>query len=306
MSIARSRMPRMPWDEASAPGGQAATVVAHASARPRRRSRSSAELDLVACGVPGDVRQRLLRDAVDDELLLLGQRQARSSCRLDSQLRLLAERGRQRASALCSPRSSSASGRSRRAMRRTSSVPSRAVSRSSSSCSRRSSGSRRQPFDLQHHAGERLADLVVQLARDPLRSPSCTRSARRALSRRSDSSRSSISLNVRASAATSGSPSTAHALPGESGSCRRIVSASSSSGRKAGRNRRRLIASIMTSPTDQHDQLGEVRRHRHGDRREHQPEERQHSTAAFVANTRQNSGSEERRAHRSSLAARSR
>ena len=43
---------------------------------------------------------------------------------------------------------------------------------------------------------------------------------------RSDSSRSSISLNVCASAATTGPPSTRTRRPGESGSCRRIVSAS--------------------------------------------------------------------------------
>ena len=71
------------------------------------------------------------------------------------------------ARALCRPRSSSASGRSRRAILRTSSVPSRAVSRSSSSCSRSSSGiARRETLDLEHHSGERLADLIVQLARD--------------------------------------------------------------------------------------------------------------------------------------------
>ena len=53
-------------------------------------------------------------------------------------------------------------------MRRTSSVPLRAVSRSSSSCvPQLVRDLRGQPFDLQHGAGQRLADLVVQLAGDP-------------------------------------------------------------------------------------------------------------------------------------------
>ena len=52
-------------------------------------------------------------------------------------------------------------------MRRTSCAPSRVVSRSSSSSSRRSVGDlRREALDLQHHRRQRLADLVVQLARD--------------------------------------------------------------------------------------------------------------------------------------------
>ena len=53
-------------------------------------------------------------------------------------------------------------------MRRTSSVPLRAVSRSSSSSLPQVvRDPRGQPFDLQHGAGQRLADLVVQLAGDP-------------------------------------------------------------------------------------------------------------------------------------------
>ena len=58
-------------------------------------------------------------------------------------------------SALCRPRSSSVSGRSSRAIRRTSSrlLPDR----------RR--GASRRPLELEHHAGQHLADLVVQLAR---------------------------------------------------------------------------------------------------------------------------------------------
>ena len=54
-------------------------------------------------------------------------------------------------------------------MRRTSSAPLRAVSRSSSSSLAKLLGDPRgEAFDLEHDARERLADLVVQLARDPL------------------------------------------------------------------------------------------------------------------------------------------
>ncbi len=182
------------------------------------------------------------------------------------------------ASALSSPRSSSASGRRRRAIRRTSSVPWRAVSRSSSSWSlelvRDPPG---QSLHLQHDAGECLADLVVQLARDPLalallneqRPASAVaplglqpvehlveglRQARRSPARRSTRTR----------------------LPGESGSCPRMVSTSSSSGRNAGRSSARLSVSRADEAHREHDQLDRRGRHRHRHRREDQRQEREH------------------------------
>ena len=71
-------------------------------------------------------------------------------------------------SALRSPSSSSAWGRRPRAISRTSSTPARVASWSSSMacCSRRWRGAV-EPLELEHDAGERLSDLVVQLAREP-------------------------------------------------------------------------------------------------------------------------------------------
>ena len=166
--MARSRMPRIPCAEGSAPGRQPATVIADGQHGPGAVL-VEPQFDPGRLGVPGDVRQRLLRDAVDHELLLLAtaaataRAAARPACCACSPNEVASA-----ASALCNPRSSSASGRSCRAMRRTSSVPLRAVSRSSSSCVPQLVGDPRgQPFDLQHGAGQRLADLVVQLAGDP-------------------------------------------------------------------------------------------------------------------------------------------
>ena len=73
MSIARSRMPRMPWEarrtSVGSPRPSSRTVrMTWPSVRWRRK------LNLGRAGVPGDVRKRFLRDAVDDQLVLLRQR----------------------------------------------------------------------------------------------------------------------------------------------------------------------------------------------------------------------------------------
>ena len=168
ISIARSRMPRMPCDDGCAPararGRRRRTVSTTASPASRRARRSTRwrRRGGRRWSAPPGRRGRRRAPA----------RSESGSSRLDAPLdadAAPARRTRRSAgSALCSPRSSSASGRSRRAIRRTSSVPLRAVSRSSSSCVAQLVGDvGGEAFDLEHHAGERLADLVVQLARDP-------------------------------------------------------------------------------------------------------------------------------------------
>ena len=89
-----------------------------------------------------------------------------------------------------------------------------------------------------------------------------------------------------------GPPSTRTRLPGESGSCPRMVSTSSSSGRNAGRSSARLSASRHTRPAASTTSsivaggtdtvTGAKTRARNAST----------STAALVPNTRQNSGSE--------------
>ena len=64
-------------------------------------------------------------------------------------------------------------------------------------------------------------------------------------------------------------------VPGDSGSWRRIVSASSSSGRNAGRSNSRLTVSSPSRPAPSTIELARRDRHRHAHRCEHQPGERQ-------------------------------
>ena len=80
---------------------------------------------------------------------------------------MLGDRSPSTCSALARPRSSSASGRSRRAIRRTSSRLPRAVSCASSDAAQPRLGHvAGHAAELQHDAGERLADAVVELLRD--------------------------------------------------------------------------------------------------------------------------------------------
>ena len=117
-------------------------------------------------GVAGDVGQRLLGDAIEHDLDVLAERAAVGvEVAVDGTPLWRVKRVASAFSALASPSSTSVSGAGRGAMRRTSSrlrrAPSRACSRSPSS------GARIACVDLQQHAGQRLAELVVQLARHP-------------------------------------------------------------------------------------------------------------------------------------------
>jgi hypothetical protein len=95
ISIARSRMPRIPCIDGSAPGRKAAAVVAHREHR-LRAGALEAQFDSGCIRVTGDVGQGLLRHAVHDELLLLRERNRGIQLPLDPDSRLLAERRRQR------------------------------------------------------------------------------------------------------------------------------------------------------------------------------------------------------------------
>jgi hypothetical protein len=104
----------------------------------------------------------------------------------------------------------------------------------------------RQVVQRQHHRGEPLAHLVVQLLRDPqaltLLSP--------ALSRRSASSLATISLKVSVTARSSGTASPLGArAPGRKGSAPRMNARRCSSGDSARRRRAKFNASIVLSPT---------------------------------------------------------
>ena len=126
------------------------------------------QLDSGRLGVSGDVRQRFLRDAIDDELLILRQRQRGLEASLDLHLRLIAERGRQGGQRALQAEILERFGTQ--------------LPRDAANVLGAAAGGfaqlvelvpqvvrdpRGQPFDLQHGAGERLADLVVQLAGDP-------------------------------------------------------------------------------------------------------------------------------------------
>ena len=136
-----------------------------------------------------------------------------------------------------------------------------------------------EPFDLQHHAGERLADLVVQLTRDPLALGLLDR-------QRLASAVTALGLEPvehvverlrqRDDARVAGHLGT-HA--GASGSWWRIVSARSSRGANAGRKKTTLAASSATRPAARMTSSLGADRHRHGDGREHEPAEREQQHA---------------------------
>ena len=294
MSIARSRMPRIPCEDGRRP----------AAGRGRRRGRVSTvrlvgalepQLDRGRVGVAGDVRQRLLRDAVDDELLLLGEWQRalagagrRGRCACSPNAVASAD------SALCSPRSSSASGRSRRAIRRTSSVPcAGGLAQLVELVAQLLGDRRREALDLQHHAGERLADLVVQLARDP---PALVLLDEQRLTRALaplglEPVEHVVERHARARRRP-GRPSTCTRAPGDSGSCRRMVSARSIERPERRSQEHQIEGQQSEQAGDEHDQLDRRRRHRHRHRREDQPEEREHQHRCVRAETRQNSGTD--------------
>ena len=121
----------------------------------------------VALGMADDVGQALLRDAIDDELLLGSQRQVSLEVALDLDARSFSRSVHNASSALCRPSSSSASGRRRRAITRTSSAAwPRCLPQALQIGSELLRGAPGQRLAAQQQPGQQLADLVVQLARD--------------------------------------------------------------------------------------------------------------------------------------------
>ena len=167
MRAARSRMPRIPVPgspPARRPRPRSETVTI----RPPLRA-AQAQLGVIGAGVARDVGQRLLRHAVDDELLLVAELgQMLVEVLADARSRSAgAKRSHSTASALTSPRSSSASGRSSSAIRRTSSRLARTASwMSSTSRAQRLVEHAAHAGEAEQHRGQLLADLVVQLQRD--------------------------------------------------------------------------------------------------------------------------------------------
>ena len=168
MCSARSCMPAMPAPAGSRSGGQAAAVVAHDQAQAAVDVAQGDE-HLRGAGVAHHVGQALLGDAVDHELDLRahGARRARARAR---------RAGSRGPPPRCTASAGRSAGRGRRAPR--------GAARGRCGARRRGCGARprgprragrrrpRRPrgrvLELEHDAGEDLADLVVQLARDPL------------------------------------------------------------------------------------------------------------------------------------------
>ena len=96
MSIARSRMPRMPWEDGHGARKQSLTVIANGQ-DDLFVGALEPELYLGGVGVPGDVRERLLGDAVDRPAHAPPRAAAQVSRRRSTRTsRLLAERRRER------------------------------------------------------------------------------------------------------------------------------------------------------------------------------------------------------------------
>ena len=125
---------------------------------------------MLGAGVPGGVRERLLRDPVEDELDLVGEvGEVAAAPRSWSRSPLWrSSSSTWPASAALSPRSSSAVGRSWRASVRSSSIAWLASALvSASSCGELGRRLRTRRLEPQQEAGQRLVDLVVEVAGDP-------------------------------------------------------------------------------------------------------------------------------------------
>ena len=174
-SIARSRMPSRPEPPSrSRSGGEAVAVVddRHRAAA-RRCSPSTVTLTVARVGVARDVRQRLLHDAVDDELLDLAEQRPRpvgGEARRDAPA--LAERRDLRAQG-------GQRGRGRRARRGAARGPGRAARPSPG---RRAAGSRRAPRRSSGGACSAVAARRSETAASAWLTSSCRSRATRARS----------------------------------------------------------------------------------------------------------------------------
>ena len=119
--------------------------------------------------MPGDVRERLLGDAVEDQLLLLRQRQAGLESALDPDARLIVKGCRQRREGAAQPEVLECLGAERAddAPDVLRSAPS-GLAQLVEILAKLLGDPRGEGFNLEHDDGERLADFVVPLARDPL------------------------------------------------------------------------------------------------------------------------------------------
>ena len=137
----------------------------------------------------------------------------------------------------------------------------------------------RQPLDLQHHAGERLADLVVQLARDapPLGLLD---------QQRPPGALAALGLQPVEHVVERARERGDVRIPGISRPCagpERVVPAHGVGQLVERRERRLQQHQVGRQQRDQahgqHEQLARADRHGHGHRREHEPDERQHQHA---------------------------
>ena len=226
------------------------------SAPPARRGRSTSSSSLV------ERRQVGCRGAA---------RRARPACSLS--------RAASAASALREPELVERFGPQPRAMRRTSSrLRADGLARLARAVRRPPATAAARLVELQQHAGQRLADLVVELARDP---PALgllgARAPGRALSRRSASRRSSISLNASASSRSSRGGARRDVRsrgPGTSGSTLRISRVSRSSGADERRMSTRFAPSVTVRPARSTSSLAGVDRGADGRRAERERERR--------------------------------
>ena len=146
--------------------GQPGSVIAD---REERAAVGTAELELDArsAGMSGDVGERLLRDAVEDQLLLIRQRQARLQRAFHPDAGLVVKRRRQCRQGAGQPEVFECLGaQPSHDPADVLGAAARGLPQLVELVAQLLGDLRRQPFDLQHDAGQGLADLVVELAGD--------------------------------------------------------------------------------------------------------------------------------------------
>ena len=160
--------PRQPEPGRGAPGREAVAVVGSRRTTVPPVAALDVDAHVARAGVAGDVRQRLLDDAVDDDLLVVAEvlERRRRRCSSSTSARRAAELSTCVRSAAPSPWSSSAAGRSSRA-RRSSSL--HRLRRDALRLAQLGAQRRRRVLggglEAQQHAAQRLVGLVVQVAR---------------------------------------------------------------------------------------------------------------------------------------------